>query len=92
MCRLKCNDPRVVKSFIQYYFEFLRKRKLHERAFQLEADAIYPLSQALQQQAEQLDTLKMQGILHADRKCRKLGMGGVPYSKRYKQLNSTIGF
>jgi hypothetical protein len=90
--RLKCNDPRVVKSFNQYYFEFLRKHKLRERAFPLEANTIYPLPRPLQQQAEQLNTLKMQGILHADRKCQKLRMGGVPYSKRYKQLNSTIGF
>jgi hypothetical protein len=40
--RLKCNgDPRVVRSFNKYYFDFLRKNKLHERAFRLEADAIY---------------------------------------------------
>jgi hypothetical protein len=90
--QLKCNDPRVVRTFNQYYFEFLRKHKLHKRAFRLEADAIYPLPWDLQQQAEQLDTLKMQGILHADKNCRKLRMGGVPYSKRYKQLNSAIGF
>ena len=90
--RLKCNDPRVVRTFNQYYFDFLRKHKLHERAFRLEADALYPLPRDLQKQAEQLDTLKMQGILHADKKCRKLRMGGVPYSKKYKQLNSAIGF
>jgi hypothetical protein len=90
--RLKCNDPGVVRTFNQYYFEFLRKHKLHKRAFRLEANAIYPLPRDLQQQPEQLDTLKMQGILHADKKCRKLQMGRVPYSKQYKQLNSAIGF
>jgi hypothetical protein len=90
--RLKCNDPMVVRTFNQYYFEFLRKHKLHKRAFRLEADDIYPLPRDLQQQAEQLDTLKIQGILHADKKRRKLRMGVVPYSKQHKQLNRAIGF
>ncbi len=81
--RLKCNDPRVVKCFNQYYFEFLRKHKLHERAFALEAALCYPLRSRLQREAEKLVTKKMEGILWADKRCRKLRMGGIPYSKRF---------
>ncbi len=34
----------------------------------------------------------MEGILWADKRCRKLRMGGIPYSKRFKELESAVGF
>jgi hypothetical protein len=52
--QLKCNDPRVVKCFNQYYFDFLRKHKLHERAFALEAVICYPLPVRLQRELRNL--------------------------------------
>jgi hypothetical protein len=90
--RLKCKDPRVIKCFNQYYFDFLRKHKLQERTFALEAVIRYPLPVQLQLEAEKLDIKKMEGILWADKRCRKLRMGGIPYSQRFKELKSAVGF
>jgi hypothetical protein len=90
--RLKCNDPCVVQRFNQYYFEFLRKHKLHKRVFALEAIICYPLPIRLQREAEKLDVKKMEGILWADKRCRKLRMGGIPFSWRFQEPNSAVGF
>jgi hypothetical protein len=65
--QLKCNVPRVVQCFNQHYFEFLRKHKLHKRAFTLEAAIRYPLPIQLQQEVEKLDAKKMEGIFWADK-------------------------
>jgi hypothetical protein len=42
--------------------------------------ATYPLDTQLAAEYEWLDQQKMEGILQADRKCRKLRMGEVPRS------------
>lgn len=82
--RMKCNDPRVVERFNRFYDEFLDKHDLYRRTFQLERLATYPLSEELQHEAERIDKLKMEGIRYADRRCRRLCMGGVPFSPEYK--------
>jgi hypothetical protein len=68
------------------------KHKLHERAFALEAAIRYPLPIQLQREAEKLDAKKMEGIFWADKRRRKLRMGGIPFSRRFKELDSAVGF
>jgi hypothetical protein len=78
--RVKCNDPRIVNRFNDLYLHHLVEHKLHQRAFALEIQASYPLAPTLQKEAEDLDLLRMDDIKHADRQCRKLQMGGIPFS------------
>jgi hypothetical protein len=60
------------------------EHKLHARAFDLESQASYPLPHRLSDQAEKLDKLRMDGVAYANKKCRKLFMGGVPYSLEFQ--------
>ena len=90
--RVKCNDPRIVNRFNKAYEEFLAYHGLHEKVFDLELEAEYPLSRPQQQLYEQLDRMRAQGILAADRKCRKLCMGGVPWSPQLKRHMALVRF
>jgi hypothetical protein len=60
--------------------------------FALEAIICYPLPILLQREAENLDVKKMECILWADKRCRKRRMGGIPFSRRFQELNSAVGF
>jgi hypothetical protein len=42
--------------------------------------------------AEKLDTKKMEGLFWADKRCRKLHMVGIPFSRRFKELDRAVGF
>jgi hypothetical protein len=90
--KVKCNDPRIVKRFNASHLQHLIEHKLHQRAFALEIQALYPLAPMLQKEAEALDLLHMDGIKHADRQCRKLHMGGIPFSLEFKRMDATVGF
>jgi hypothetical protein len=82
----------VVQCFNQHYFKFLCKHKLQERAFALEAAIRYPPPIRLQREAEKLDTKKMEGLFWADKRCRKLHMVGIPFSRRFNELDRAVGF
>jgi ATP/maltotriose-dependent transcriptional regulator MalT len=90
--RVKCNDPRIMQHFNDSYLQFLIDHKLHDQAFRLEAQASYPLSPQLQREAEKLDRLRMEGVAYADHRCRKLHMGGVPFSIEFKMMDAKVGF
>jgi hypothetical protein len=60
--------------------------------FVLEAIICYPLPIRLQLEAEKLDVKKMEGTLWADKRCRKLRTGGIPFSRQFQELNSAVGF
>ena len=78
--RLQCHDPRVVRRYHQILHEFYGSHRLAERTFQLEQSIAGPLSVDQAQEWEALDALRVQGIFLADRKCRKLRTGSVPWS------------
>ena len=81
--RLKCSDPRIMKKWKKVYKRFIKQHNLHSRLFALESACIrqgYNLSPIQIKKYNGLLNLRMQGIRHADKKCRKLMMGGVPHS------------
>jgi hypothetical protein len=56
------------------------EHNLLERAYRIQRECTYPLAPHLQQEWEAIDVLRRKGVLLADRKCRKLNMGAVPWS------------
>jgi hypothetical protein len=78
--RLKCQDPRIVKRYLQLLEEFVQRHRLPERAFALQEQCSYPLSPLHAAEWEAIDSLRVQGMLYAERRCRKLHMGGVSWS------------
>jgi hypothetical protein len=55
---LHCKDPRSVSSYVKNYEKLTIQYKLHEKVVTLEASSLYPLSQELQDQYEQLDSIR----------------------------------
>ena len=90
--RVKCNDPRIWKKFNQSYKKFAINCGLGEKIFQTEADSSYPPTIHALEQADVVATLRYHAIEHADNNCRRVFMGGVPYSEEYKNLGNQVGF
>ena len=88
--RLKCEDPRVVRAYNRAFKRFLINKGLDFDAHKL-ADRIQrPLSSHNQVEYERIDGLRIQGIVYAEKKCRKLKMGGIPWTPELARLRSSI--
>jgi len=65
-----------MNKFLDHWETFCKTHALLEKAIELENEATYP---ELQARYEQLDRLRLTGIISAE-KCHKLKMGGIPWS------------
>ncbi len=91
--RLKLEDPRTVKAFNLL-------RQIHFASHDLDSYRV-AIEQLRAQDApveewvllfERLDRLRVQGILEADRRCRKLKCGNVPWSPQVQLCMHRIGY
>ena len=80
--RLKSSDPKIRNKWNRLYSEFLTKHKVHRRIFKLEEHVMAGGTMQMKEQQEysKIMNLRNQGIQHADKHCRKLTMGNVPFS------------
>ena len=92
ICRLKLQDPRVVKRFIDLYHAWIDLHGLSSRAFALQCNATYPLSSKHAAEYEWLDHMKIEGLRYADRHCRNLPMGEVPWSPQLQVLRHKLSY
>ena len=88
--RLQCKDPRIVAKWVQAYEDFIRSHNLHIRQYALESNASTPLTEADALEYENILAIRAQALEYADKKCRKLKMGGVPFSPEFKKLSAHI--
>lgn len=89
--RMKCNDPRVVKRFNDVYSKFLSDHNLYDRSATLQEQAQHgPFTPAMAQEWEAIDSLRMEGTEKADKKCRKLKMGAVPWSPEIAKVRQKV--
>lgn len=88
----RCNakDPRVYNKYNQLLIQHLEEHNLEDRMFQLERQAIYPMPVELQQRAEQLDKLYMEGHRFTDKRCRKLRTGGTAYTPEFTSIMAEL--
>ena len=78
---LKLQDPRIVDKFQQYFLAKAHEQHLFERAatlLEIAASGEWTQDRALEWEAIEEERLEL--IKKADRKCRKLRMGNVPWS------------
>ena len=87
---LKTQDPQIVKKYTEAWSQFIMENKMLERAYQVQRECTYPLTPHLQAEMEALDVLRRQGILLADKKCRKLSMGAVPWLPLVQQARERV--
>jgi hypothetical protein len=78
--RLQCKGPHCADNFIRVLEQHIDKHDLVITAIALDKRFDFPLSPEDQQQYEQLDKLRCEGVIQAERKCHKLHMGQVAYS------------
>jgi hypothetical protein len=88
--RLKCTDPRIVDRYLSSFEAFLLKHHLPERAFDLQQRCTYPISVADAVEWERIDRLRVAGMKMAEKNCRRLQMGGVPWSPRVQECLQVI--
>ena len=88
--RLKCNDPKTQKKWTNLYTTFLTERHVIQRAYQLQNEITKPMSEHHIIEYEKLRRIRQDGRKYADKNCRKLNMGGVPYSVELAQARKTI--
>ena len=79
--RLKYNDPRIVKKYLQLLSKYYKDRDFYKKVYDISLIPIeYPLQTALRKQYEQLDRIRSGGMKFAERKCRKFRCGKIPWS------------
>ena len=78
--RLKCNDPKVVEKYSQRLEEQLRKNKVFSKLKTIFENFTVPLTEEQEFMMEELDEIREQAMLWAEKKCRKLRMGGRAWS------------
>jgi hypothetical protein len=92
MQRITTKDPRVIQRFNMALKEFEKRHKLAQKIFQLEVTIHYPATIEEQKQAELLFNLRRQEIAFADKQCRRLHTGEIPYSDTFAKLAAAQSF
>jgi hypothetical protein len=88
--RLKSDDPRVRNKWIKLYTEHIQQHKLHHKQFQIENNLLSQNNEKVYKESKSIREIRMQGIRYADKKCRKLNMGGVPFSAEYAEITNEM--
>jgi hypothetical protein len=88
--RLKTGDPRVVQRFNTEYTNYIKYHKLHSKVYQIEKEMGAYLTPHQAASYEQILLMRNKGMLLAERRCRKLRMGMVPYSTELNKFRSEI--
>ena len=90
--RLKSNNPIVRKRWTTLYKTHIKTHNLDRKIFNLEQEIQIGVDMT-EQQKEQYNEIMRQrheGIQYADKGCRKLKMGGVPFSPDLKKAGQEI--
>ena len=87
---LKNNDPRVCNKYLKLYSEALKDLQLFERLDRLTMRISNPPTSADVKVYNNIDRLRTRAMLKAERHCRKMKMGGVPFSPDYNATRKRI--
>ena len=92
--RLKLDDPRVVKKYLDNLHKFFKKHRIYKRVKKLRKEwkPGRTLTRAQAKEYEEIDTIREKGMKAASKKCRKLKAGGRRWSPALKLAKSTILF
>ena len=90
--RLKCTDPRTVKVFNKKRTEIFSNNKGFQLLQQLKDPSTYDSFKQWQDDFERLDQKRVNSIQAADKLCRRLKMGDVPWSPIIQSCMSNIAY
>ena len=90
--RLKCRDPRIVDRYNRTLEEFLRRNNVFSRIQKLYSSFQNPLTSDQINELEDIDNLRVEGMIHAESKCRKLKMGSIRWSPQIQESMDMIKY
>ena len=88
--RLKCEDPRIVKKYQENLKRYLLQYNMLEEARWLQRRACFPCNEQHEFEYNLLDSIRFEAMMEADRRCRKLSMGAIPYTPAYSAVRTKI--
>ena len=88
--KLQCGDPRISNKWNALYSTYIKEHNLHNRVFQLEALSSYPPSNFVQQEFDNIMAERRAAIAYADKHCRHVKAGGVPFSPPIQKQRTII--
>ena len=88
--RLKSHLPRVRNKFNHDYTTFIRKHHLEERLYSLQNRLTIPILAADAIEYETILNIRTTAIAHADKRCRKVFMGAIPFSVELKLASKRL--
>ena len=88
--RLQCGDVRIVRKYQQKLRKLLDKRGIREQVDRLYGNFQIPLTLDQQEEFEGIDRYVTEYCLKAEKQCRKVRAGNVPFSPLVDQAAKTI--
>ena len=88
--KLKLQDPRIVKKYNKSLKLFIKSHDLELRSFQLQNKATFPLTSQDAHEYEILDKIRIEGMKYAEKRYRRLKMGGVPWTPELTDIRVGI--
>ena len=88
--RLKSNIPTIRKKFNNDYKLFLRRHHLEERLYSLQSRLTIPIHPDDAKEYESILSVRSDAIKYADKRCRRVFLGAVPFSDKMKQAMTQI--
>ena len=83
--RLKLCDPRIVKKYLDYLLTAMTDNDLFQRMNDLHQYATAYFSDQLKQDFEEIDESVCRIMEEAEKNCRKIKAGAIPWSPAYKE-------
>ena len=88
--RLKSNNPNVIKKYNFELEKQLEERNLYSRTAKLYKTFQSPLTLSQQKEYNNIDKQREEAMCKAEKKCRKLHMGAVPWSPAIQEVRTKI--
>ena len=90
--RLQTDNPKVVRKYVDEIYKVFKRHNLFNRIASVHASTTYPLAQEVADEYEQIDVIRTRGMLSAERKCRHLHHGAVPWSPVFAEARNRVKF
>ena len=91
--RLNSTKPKLVKKINTRFTNQMERNHVFERMEQLKVEKMIPLRMAQVVEYEKCDRFQHEGEIYAERKCRHLKMGEIPYVPEQVQIHGiTVRF
>ena len=87
--RLNCNKPHVKKKYNDVLEIYCYKHRIQQKIYSL-FPPIYPATDQASKAMEAIERVISEGMAHAEKKCRKIHAGEVPFSPKLAKAGRKI--